>query len=112
MKGYLSYRLLSGECQLGWAYICMLIGSGLLITCGALSICGGRNPDPPPQYSTYRNRCQPDEPGQAPNRYSFDAETLIDHNLRRHSIATTGRRLSNQRNLRPLNPTHLPVCDI
>ncbi|KAE9553742.1 hypothetical protein FO519_003052 [Halicephalobus sp. NKZ332] len=109
--GSMSGRYILGECQIGWAYILMLAGSGLLITCGALSICGGRDPDPPLQYSTYRNRCQPEGSGQAPSRYSFDAETLIDHNLRRHSAAASGRRLSNQRNLRPLNPTHLPVCD-
>uniref|UniRef100_A0A914Y2T7 Uncharacterized protein n=1 Tax=Panagrolaimus superbus TaxID=310955 RepID=A0A914Y2T7_9BILA len=113
--GPLSGRYFLGECQVGWAYICMLIGSALLLTCGALSICGGREPDADPQFTSYRNRFRPTAIGQPPTRYSFDAETLIDHNLRRHSLATsTGRRTSTQRIFRPLIPTssHLPQCDV
>uniref|UniRef100_A0A7E4V2T6 Lipoma HMGIC fusion partner-like protein n=1 Tax=Panagrellus redivivus TaxID=6233 RepID=A0A7E4V2T6_PANRE len=109
--GELSGKYLLGNCQIGWALICMLVGAALLLTCGAMSVCAGRNPDPPPQFTSYRNRFRPEGIGQPPSRYSFDAETLIDHNLRRHSVATTGRRTSTQRLMRPLNPP-MPIAEL
>uniref|UniRef100_A0A914EF79 Uncharacterized protein n=1 Tax=Acrobeloides nanus TaxID=290746 RepID=A0A914EF79_9BILA len=90
--GTYSGRYLLGECQLGWAYISMLTGSALLLVCGGLSICGGRELDPPRSRSTLRIR---------DGRYfSFDADTLIDTNLKHFTRSQSQPLVSNRKSSR------------
>ncbi|KAH7720696.1 lipoma HMGIC fusion partner [Aphelenchoides avenae] len=59
---------LMGDCQVGWAYICMLSGSALLLACGGLSVFSAHS-----LVLSNDNRLR--------YRHSLDAEALVEQNL-------------------------------
>ncbi|CAD5228905.1 unnamed protein product [Bursaphelenchus okinawaensis] len=71
-------KFLLGDCELGWAYIILLVGAGLMLVCGALSVCGARSFR---QKSWYNNQDAILQPCRQLKRDSFDAQALINNNL-------------------------------
>ncbi|CAD5235057.1 unnamed protein product [Bursaphelenchus xylophilus] len=71
-------KFLLGDCELGWAYIILLVGAGLMLICGTLSVCGAKS---------FRRKRWPEEndpilkPSRPVKRSSFDAQALINNNL-------------------------------
>ncbi|KAI1717604.1 lipoma HMGIC fusion partner-like protein [Ditylenchus destructor] len=79
-----------GECQLGWAYACMLSGAALTLLCGVLSICSIKESNYYTRHDHIENHYDRDDYNtRCSNHFrsnSFiDSRTLIEHRNGRNS---------------------------